>query len=1240
MQAALNICHNPFHLALDREQHAIDTSASIAELVDRYCITLNKPVVCVYNGQPMLRATWAETRLQDNDVLAFVYLPQGGGGSNPVRLVLTIALMVYAPYLATSIAGPLGVAQGTMGFSLLQAGVGLLGTALINALVPPTQQPKSRQQAQALSPSPTYSIGAQGNQARLSQPIPVLYGIMRVFPDYAAQPYVEYESNDQYLYQLFCISQGEVFFDVDDLWLEDTPLSSFTGDYVVEKIEPYSSSTLYPHEVFNVSEVTGQEIIDTQIGFFVANPVDTQVNKISFDIVLPSGLYYINDDGSYVSQTVRVRCYAQEVDEAGTPVGDVIDFGLEDITAGSPTAIRKTFTYDVPEGRYQVAVNRSPAWNSDQRLSNTMVWSGAKTYSSAIRTYGNVTLLAIKLKATNTVSNQSSRKVNLKVTRRLSVPVIVDAELTWSPKQNTQSIAWAIADMIRSQYGANVSESRYNLAQLISLNAVWEARQDKLNCIFDTSATFWEALMLACRAGRARPFVQGGIIHFVRDSLQTLPTVLFSSRNIVKDTFKLNYVMPSENNADAVDVEYLDEMINKPRTIRCTLDAGSVTRPVKVQSFGITNRDQAFREGMYMAAANRYRRKEITFETELEGHIPSLGDLIGVQHDMPEWGQYGEAIEVEPGYVRSSEPFEWVDGATHFMLLRTATGGAQGPFEVERGDQDDEVLFNEAELDEEIYAGWDKEKTHIVFGPSGRVIQLARVLSIKPRSDTVEISAINEDARVHSADGTPVPVDIFDWSLPTPTLRPILADFTLTQSGSGLTPTISISWQPPAGSTRFIIETSTDNEYWSTTAEITQNSYSFMAGLGLLYVRIAAYGSLKGPYVTKSINVGAVAPPADVTVGSITPAGQTFGVKWTGVQDSDAYKIQVVVAASVKREFTLTSTYFDYSLENAIADGGPWRTIGVRVWALKGGVQSQNPLVLSGTNQAPAAPSVTLVPGQGNIGITVSPSTEFDYAGTLIYASETPEFTPGPLSLIYEGTGTFYLLSTTSPKYIKAAHYDTYGKVGLNYSNEYSTSPGTTIGGIETVDELPSAGTVGQVLYLTTDEKLYRWDEATLSWKTGSSGLPGDGEVTTEMLALGAVIANRISVAKLSVIQSDMGAINAGSITMDNAGWISGGMSAYGVGSGFYLGYSHAGSAYVMQVGNSTKGFAWDGADFTIKGDLTAGSISINGKFNVDSSGNVSYQSDTGLVGKKVTSQTDLVYDENGVIRVKIGKLT
>lgn len=78
--------------------------------------------------------------------------------------------------------------------------------------------------------------------------------------------------------------------------------------------------------------------------------------------------------------------------------------------------------------------------------------------------------------------------------------------------------------------------------------------------------------------------------------------------------------------------------------------------------FGCTNKEQALREATYMALANRYRRRIVTFTTELEGLIPSYGDLIAITHDMAQWGQGGEILKQEGLKLTLSEPVTFKDG--------------------------------------------------------------------------------------------------------------------------------------------------------------------------------------------------------------------------------------------------------------------------------------------------------------------------------------------------------------------------------------------------------------------------------------------------------------------------------------------------------------------------------------------------------------------------------------------------
>lgn len=152
-----------------------------------------------------------------------------------------------------------------------------------------------------------------------------------------------------------------------------------------------------------------------------------------------------------------------------------------------------------------------------------------------------------------------------------------------------------------------------------------------------------------------------------------------------------------------------------------------------------------------------------------------------------------------------------------------------------------------------------------------------------------------------------------------------------------------------------------------------------------------------------------------------------------------------------------------------------------------------------------------------------------------------------------------------------------------------------------------------------------------------------DGSITTDMLAAdsiignkilgGAVTAEKMTVTTLSSITGNFGEMTTGIITLDQAGHIKGGQTAYNTGNGFFLGYNA--SSYKMSFGSSTQGFTWDGSSFAIKG----GSININNKFTVDSSGTVSIKSATTGARVEMNNQVIKVYDENNVLRVKIGNL-
>ena len=285
MQALVVTCRDPFRPSHRRSVATVRRRRRIAALAPRTC----QPVVCILNGQPLLRAGWRR-KLRDGDTCAFMLLPQGGGGggSNPMRIVLTVAMALIAPQLAVGILGPELAATAVIGSitmgQIVGGIIGFVGNMLINALIPAPKASSSAQLSASnglAAPSPTYSVGAQGNQARIGQPIPSFYGRHVVYPDFGAAPYVEYAGNEQYLYQLFVIGQGE--YEIESIRIEDTSISSFE-EITYEIVEPGGLVTLFPTAVTTSVEVGGQEALtSTALGPFIANAAETEANALAID---------------------------------------------------------------------------------------------------------------------------------------------------------------------------------------------------------------------------------------------------------------------------------------------------------------------------------------------------------------------------------------------------------------------------------------------------------------------------------------------------------------------------------------------------------------------------------------------------------------------------------------------------------------------------------------------------------------------------------------------------------------------------------------------------------------------------------------------------------------------------------------------------------------------------------------------------------------------------------------------
>ncbi len=232
------------------------------------------PTVCVYKNRELMRSEYDQI-IEDH--VCFIMMPTGGdSGSNPLAMVAMLALTVYTGGLTS---GWLKAGHSAYAIAGAQTAIMAGGAILINAVFPPPGLPNSAGSTQG---SPTYSVSAQGNSARLRGPIPVNYGRMRIYPDFAANPYSEYESNEQYHYQLFCIGQGQNR--LTNVRLDNTSIENF-AEATLEIIPPMGTVTLFHTAVVLAPEAGGQDMTDPiTLGPYTVNDSGTQISLTAHSV--------------------------------------------------------------------------------------------------------------------------------------------------------------------------------------------------------------------------------------------------------------------------------------------------------------------------------------------------------------------------------------------------------------------------------------------------------------------------------------------------------------------------------------------------------------------------------------------------------------------------------------------------------------------------------------------------------------------------------------------------------------------------------------------------------------------------------------------------------------------------------------------------------------------------------------------------------------------------------------------
>ncbi|WP_020395356.1 host specificity factor TipJ family phage tail protein [Thiolinea disciformis] len=1096
-------------------------------------------VICVVNREPVLRADW-DKALQAQDVVLFVVRPRGGGGgSNPMRVLLMLAVLSFAAWAvgAMSLTGMMA--------SVVKMGIVMAGSMLVNQLLPLPQPPDP---AKVPEPSPTYSLRGQSNTPRLGQPIPMHYGRHIIWPDMIVQPWYEYEGSEQYYHMLCCLGVGKI---VPESWkfgdMDFTSLGASVVQYQVAY--PGQAITLLPAVVYSAT-LSGTELTNSFSASAYANPPATKVTQLGVDFAF-TGLVRFDNAGAMQNQSVTVEVQARQVNDANTALTAWAVVSSKTYTYKTVDTIRDTIKINVTSARYEVRTRVTATPSTDSKVRDKCTWGGLRGYGQTHPNYGDVTVVAVRLRANELLSQQSTQQLNIVATRHLS-----EWATTWSALKPSRSIVWALADLYLNQSAGRQAENTLLLSEL-------QAMHDKLNTLthyfdyrFDQSGTkLLDAMQIAARAGRCALFNHLGYWRITRDDPRTAPVQMFTADNI-RD-FRLDITLPQAGEPDGIVGQFIRPDTWQADTV--TIPRPGVTTPVNpetVQLTGITGRQHAWEEITYLARAEA-RRESGYLVTGMEGRIPVINDLIAVCPDGIDWGEWGSVLAVAGNTLTLSNPTSLSSGK---IMLRGRDGKPLGTGTYDFSGSGSSVTV--ASLPAGVTAGGSAEPTYYMLGAANSDLVYCRVRSIEPEADDyVKITFIVEDASAYTPAGN-APANSNTGgggSVVDPSAALNITWLRVAELVDNTDYKLTVSWSAVAEASSYALEVSSNGgSSWTRiyTGAATQTLYNSKPQA--LVFRVAAIKTLRGAWYTLNYTVGSggnVSPPPSGLGLQAAFTGSICRIAWNLVSGISKYRLRIYNTSTLtlRRTVDLATNSYDYSYLMATDDGGPWRQLTFRLWSIDaaGNESATYTQVQVSNPQVGALANVTATGFQGMIMVEYDwPANQPDAAGVLVFMSPTSGFTPNSTTQVYDGTDAVIGIpaSTQTTQYLRVAGYDFWGADSLTYSAQLTATAGKfnpfdIVGGLDpipVVAALPNP--VGYNGYTTVSfgGKLYKLVSGI--WKAVTAGPIEVNAITAAMIQAGAISSDKIAANAIGADNIMANAVTAGKISVANLSAISAAM--------------------------------------------------------------------------------------------------